>query len=429
MRILILGAGLMGVTSAFTLAREGHEVTVLERCEGVGLETSFANGGQLCPSETMPWLGPHTPGLIMGWVGRKDAPFRLRLSADVNQWRWLAASALNCTYKAQRAGMARNFSLACYSRDELGKLESLAQKEGRSLAYDAAHRGVLRIFHDETAYNHACEEATALIALGENLAFHDSDGCVAIEPSLQAVKGDIVGGIYAPDDQTADAHLFTRALAEWADDEGVQFTFNISVGKMEYKAGEWRVYCGEDVFTGDAVVVCAGVFSPSVMRGFGRWLPVWPLKGYSVTVPVKENMDAPQVGITDESRRLVVSRLGNRLRAAGLAELTKRPDKDKGFDEARARVVLRGLRALFPRCDVAEQDVRFWHGYRPMTPDSSPLIGPVPGVPMMFINTGHGSLGWTLAMGSAALLRSHIQETAPVIDPAGYGPARFSWRG
>ena len=419
--IIVIGGGIIGVASAWQLARHGCRVTILERRNDVALETSFANGGQISPSEVAPWSKPETLRLALGWMLRAGAPFRLHLAADTHQWRWLWNFLVRCTHKANEEGFRQLLPLARYSVDEIRRVRDAARQEGWALNYDASQKGILRIFRNRAALERDLESGANLRDWGMEIHSLTTDECLALEPALASNPENLRGGgLFTPQDEGGDAHLFARALWENAKASGVETRFGVEVEALG-RDGNGRVVPqvqGEKLEC-DFVVLAAGCWSRELASGLGISLPLWPVKGYSLTANIADESRAPQISITDEERRTVFTRLGSRLRVAGLAEIAR--STDEGHDPNRARVLVRNLEHVFPG-SIDPDSIRFWHGYRPMMWDSLPLIGKAPGCSGLWFNLGHGSLGWSLAMGSAALLSQLVNDEHPAIDPVPYDP-------
>jgi len=421
-KVVIVGGGVIGIATAYRLRRDGHEVTLIEKEPGPGLETSFANGGQVSAGEVAPWAGPGVPTQALKWLGRADAPLRLRLKADSEQWKWLWRFWRRCSLKAQRDGAERNVGLALLSRDILQEsLDDLAAK-GFDAAFDRKQEGILRVFASTAEVEHAAHEAERLEPYGLRQEKLSAAECITLEPALASAhqRGEVAGGVYSSSDQSGDAYKFTCALAAAAEEMGVTFLYGEKVAKLE-RQGNRITHVRTNVrrLEADVVVLAAGVMSPHLLDGIK--LPVYPVKGYSVTLDVPDDGSAPKVSVTDEVRRIVVSRLGNRLRAAGQAEVA---GYDKTVELDRAQSVLKAVRALFPALGE-DLEPEFWCGLRPMTPDGVPVLGLAPGRDNLYLNTGHGTLGWTLAMGSAAVLADLIAGRAPPVDPDNFSASRF----
>ncbi|MBF0130771.1 MAG: FAD-dependent oxidoreductase, partial [Alphaproteobacteria bacterium] len=314
MKVIVMGAGVVGVGAAYRLARDGHEVTVIDRRPGPGLETSFANGGQISASHAEPWANPSTPGKALRWIGREDAPLVFRWARwDPALWAWGARFLRNCTEARARVNTERALRLALYSRAALKELRAET-----GILYDQRERGILHIYRDRREFAHACRAAEVMAAHGLVRVPRSPSDCVAVEPALAPVAGELAGGLYSPDDESGDAYLFTLHLAELAGAAGCVFRFGTAVLGLE--AGRGRiagVRTGAGTLTADLYVLALGSFSPLVARTVGLKLPIYPAKGYSITVETSGGAGVPTVSITDDERKMVYSRLGGRLRAAG----------------------------------------------------------------------------------------------------------------
>jgi D-amino-acid dehydrogenase len=396
-RICVLGAGVVGVTTAWYLAQDGHEVTVIDRQAGPGRETSFANGGQVSAGHAQPWARPSVIPKMLAWLGREDAPLRFRLRADWAQWAWGLGFLFECLPGRYEKNTRALAGLAAYSRESL-----VALRKETGLEYDALSRGILQFF----------TEARDLRAAAEHGPVKSAEECLEIEPALRHSEDLVLGGAYFPDDESGDAHRFTVGLAELAKAKGVRFAFDSAVNALDSFNGKISGLKGSDT-TADAYVVALGSYSPQLLAPLGIRVPVYPLKGYSVTLPLGpvEQVAAPVVSLTDEAHKLVISRLGNRLRVAGTAELS---GYDVSVDAARCNAILRRVRTLFPQLG-AVTTVDRWAGLRPATPSNVPVIGATR-YPNLFLNTGHGTLGWTLACGSARALAALIAGRKPEVE-------------
>ncbi|MCX7897884.1 MAG: D-amino acid dehydrogenase [Rhodocyclaceae bacterium] len=415
MHILILGAGLIGVASAWHLAREGLKVTVLDRQPGVARETSFANGGQISTSHAEPWANPRAPQKILAWLGRSDAPLLWRWRLDPAQWRWGLRFLGECRATRTRENIRAILALALMSRE---KLKALRQE--LSLDYDCLECGILHVYTDRGEFAHAVLQAETMRRFGCDRRPVSADECLAIEPALAESRLPIVGGTYTADDESGDAHRFAVGLAEHCRRLGVRFRFGETVCALEVREKRFhalQLASGERI-SADCLVVAAGSFSTPLLAPLGLRLPVYPAKGYSVTIPLEAEASqwAPRVSLIDDGAKLVFSRLGARLRVAGTAEFA---GYDLSIRDARIAPLLRRVRALFPRVPIEEDKIERWCGLRPATPGNVPLIGPTP-IEGLYLNTGHGTLGWTMAVGSGALLADLILGRAPEIDPSPY---------
>ena len=410
MKVLIIGAGVVGVSSAWYLSRAGHQVTVVDRQPASALETSFANGGQISVSHAEPWSNPHAPLRALRWMGREDAPllFRLRPEAALLDWSWRFLR--ECTPARTRANIRDILALAIYSRDKLGDL-----RRETGIEYEHLERGILHVYTDEKEFAGAIEAAKVMREFGCDRRAVDADECVAIEPALQAVRPQLVGGDFTKEDESGDAFLFTQRLAEICIRNGVVFRYGVSVDQLQQGTqGVDRVLLrsGNEVetLTADAIVVACGSYSPLLLRPLGIHVPVYPAKGYSASIPLSTSSVAPTVAMTDDGHKIVFSRLGQRLRVAGTAEFN---GYNTEHNEVRCQALMRRTHQLFPELNPAGEP-EFWCGLRPSTPSNVPFVGRTK-VSNLYLNTGHGTLGWTMACGSGQALADIISGKAPEV--------------
>ena len=413
MHVMVLGAGLSGVTTAWYLTQAGFRVSLLDRQAGAGLETSFANGGQISISHPEPWANPGAPAQILRWLGRPDAPLMFRPGCDPAQWTWGLRFLLECLPARTQRNTAAIAALAVWSGQRLRDL-----REQLGLQYDHLGRGILHLFYTQAEYLKAHERVRALRALGIDARVLDRVQCLALEPALAARAGALAGGIHAAGDESGDAHQFTRALAERLVVAGAALHWESELLALEEGPGGdiagariRRADGSVERLQADAWVVCLGSYGARLLAPLGIRLPIYPVKGYSITAPVLTPGRAPSVSLTDESRRIVCSRLGERLRVAGTAELN-------GFDTRvrpeRIAAIMAWVEAHFPDAiDPARAEP--WAGLRPATPGNVPLIGRSARA-NLWLNTGHGTLGWTLACGSAAALAELMCKRRPAVD-------------
>lgn len=417
MKVVVLGAGVVGTAAAWYLRQAGHEVTVVERQAGAGLETSFANGGQVSPCHAEPWANPETPFKALEWLGHPDAPLIFKWwRYDPELWAWLARFLINCTPGRTRINTDRTLRVAIYSR---ACLQALRQYTG--LSYDQKTEGILHVYRDPRALDHAIKTSALMNALGLKRQTKTVAEALAIEPALSDVAGELAGAIFTPDDESGDAHKFTVALAGRAEAEGVIYCYNTKVEGFQRDGDKiGAVMTDRGPITADAYVIAMGSWSRVWAKQLGLKLPLYPAKGYSATLAITEPSAAPNVSITDDEHKLVFSRLGERLRCAGTAELSGWSD---AMDPVRANAIVRGAKSLFPRAgDYAS--AQLWAGLRPTTPDSVPILGKTP-IKNLYLDTGHGTLGWTMACGSGKALADLISGREPEIDMTGLGMERF----
>ncbi len=411
MRIVVLGAGLIGVSSAWYLAQAGHEVTVIERQPGAGLETSFANGAQISAGQAEPWANPHAPATILKWLGREDAPLLFRLRADWEQWRW----GLKFLHECLPARTARNtracLAMAVYSR---ALLKALRADTG--IAYDHLSKGILLIYTDTKSLDEAQPYVESMARYGFPLFNKSVAQCVEIEPALTSARS-LVGGVYSPEDESGDAHAFTQALAALCAERGVVFRYDTRVARLRVAGGAVAgvdlvdATSEESTLTADAYVLALGCFSAPLAKAVGEDIPIYPVKGYSVTVPLAPSHRAPTVCLTDMSRKMAFSRLGERMRVAGTAELN---GYDLSINQARCNALLDRLFELFPQAGD-RAGAQPWAGLRPATPGNVPVIGRSRYANLYF-NTGHGTLGWTMACGSGRAIADIASGKRPEIE-------------
>ncbi|MEP2830208.1 D-amino acid dehydrogenase [Parvibaculum sp.] len=422
--VIVVGAGIAGVSTAYELALRGAKVTLIDQRGGAGEGTSYANGGQLSACEVAPWAGPEIPWLVLKWLGRDDAPFRLRPKMDPEQWLWLMRFLMRCRASARRERIGPNLELALLTRARLGAYEAEFAQAGATLDYQRKEKGILRIFRDAHELDEAVHEAAPLARMGVGQERLTPGECIELEPALAPAmqRGDIAGGLYAASDGSGDAYLYSLALAEGAKRRGVRFLANADVRRLVPDGARIRgVETAEGIMEADAVVLAAGAGSQALLRPLGLRSYIYPVKGYSVTLPAPEG-NAPEVSITDEARKIVVSHLGGRLRAAGQAEVG---GYDLTLEPGRAKSVMDSLESLFPQTGPSREAAEYWCGLRPMTPDGSPVLGAVPRFSNLFMNSGHGTLGWTLGAGSAAAVADLICGSAPQLNLSPFSITRF----
>ncbi|HXX11998.1 MAG TPA: D-amino acid dehydrogenase [Burkholderiales bacterium] len=412
MKVLVLGAGVVGVTSAWYLAEAGHEVTVVDRQPIAGYETSFANGGQISVSHAEPWANPAAPFKILQWLGREDAPLLFRPRLSRRQWAWGLKFLYECLPGRTRRNTLEILKLALFSRNELHALRGRIR-----IRYEQSELGILHLHSDSSELEAARARVELMRSHGFEMELKTARQCTEIEPALKYSRAAIAGGTYSPSDESGDAHQFSRQLEEACRRRGVTLLFQTTVqrllreGQRVTGARVRHVEGPEELLRADAYLVCLGSYTPFLVEPLGVQVAVYPVKGYSVTVPIKNHEAAPRVCLTDESAKLAISRLGDRLRVAGTAELNA---YDTSTNAARCNAILDRAEALFP--DAADYwRAQFWAGLRPATPSNVPVIGHTP-LSNLFLNTGHGTLGWTLACGSARAIANIIGDRPPGVD-------------
>jgi D-amino-acid dehydrogenase len=406
--VAVLGAGVIGVTSAWYLAQAGHEVTVVDRQPEPARETSFANGGQISVSHAEPWANPRAPAQVLRWLGRPDAPLLFRPRADPAQWRWGLRFLLECLPRRSERNTLAILALAKHSRDRLRELRAET-----GIEYHCLNRGILHLFTERSDWAGARERTALVRRHGIAAELLTARQCIELEPALTGSKVPLEGGLYAPDDESGDARLFTQRLARLAAARGVTFRHGDQVLALETNGERITGVClqGGASFEADAFVVALGSYAPLLLRPLGISLGIYPVKGYSVTIPTGTEYRAPTVSLTDEARKLVFSRLGESLRVAGTAELA---GYDTALNPARCEPILKRAFELLP--DAGDRSrAQFWTGLRPAMPGNVPAIGRTR-YRNLFLNTGHGTLGWTLACGSGHALAEIVSGRRPGIN-------------
>ncbi|MBR1218806.1 D-amino acid dehydrogenase [Bradyrhizobium sp. U87765 SZCCT0131] len=416
MKVAVLGGGVIGVTTAYYLARAGHEVTVIDRQDGVALETSFANAGQVSPGYASPWAAPGIPAKAMKWLFMEHAPLILRPRLDVAMVRWLFSMLRNCTSARYALNKGRMVRLAEYSRDCL-----IALRKDTGIAYDGRAQGTLQLFRTKAQLDGTAKDIEVLRADGVPFELLDPAGCVAAEPALAHARDKITGGLRLPNDETGDCFKFTNALAKLAAAAGVAFRYGCAIEGLRTERGAITgVQTSAGLVTADAYVLALGSFAPRIAAMIGLRLPIYPVKGYSLTIPIVDASRAPESTIMDETYKIAITRLGDRIRVGGMAEIS---GYTNDLPPRRRATLEHSVTDLFAGGgDVAA--ATFWSGLRPMTPDGTPVIGGTR-YPNLFLNGGHGTLGWTMACGSARVLTDIIGGRAPEIDASDLGLDRY----
>ncbi|MEW6644903.1 MAG: D-amino acid dehydrogenase [Pseudomonadota bacterium] len=416
MKIAVLGGGVIGVTTAYYLARAGHEVTVIDRQDGAALETSFANAGQISPGYASPWAAPGIPVKAMKWLFMEHAPLILRPRLDLSMVAWLFSMLRNCTAARYAVNKSRMVRLAEYSRDCL-----IALRKDTGISYDGRTQGTLQLFRTQGQLDGTAKDIEVLRADGVPFELLDPAGCIAAEPALAHARDKIVGGLRLPNDETGDCFKFTTALAKLAAAAGVSFRYGHAIeGLRSERGGIAGVATSAGLVTADAYVLALGSFSPQLAAMIDLQLPIYPVKGYSLTIPIVDASRAPESTIMDETYKIAITRLGDRIRVGGMAEIS---GYTNDLPQRRRATLEHSVTDLFAGGgDVGAAS--FWSGLRPMTPDGTPVIGRSR-YANLFINSGHGTLGWTMACGSARVLADLISGRAPEIDASDLGLARY----
>ena len=416
MKIVILGAGVIGVTSAWYLAKAGHEVTVLDRQPGPALETSHANAGEVSPGYSSPWAAPGVPQKAIRWMFQRHAPLVLQPRFDMQRAKWMAQMLKNCTSAAYALNKSRMVRLAEYSRDCLRELRSQT-----GIGYDERMQGTLQVFRSQKQVDAAAKDIAVLQADGVPFEVLDRAGCVAAEPGLAGSAHLIAGGLRLPGDETGDCFKFTSNLAAMAEAAGVTFRWGVDIRAIEAEGGRVTgIRTDQGLVAADRYVLALGPHSPMLVRHLGLKLPIYPLKGYSLTIPIRDESRAPVSTVMDETYKIAITRLGDRIRVGGLAEIA---GFDMSLNPRRRETLALSVNDLFGGAgDTAKAE--FWCGLRPMTPDGTPILGATH-LPNLFLNTGHGTLGWTMAAGSGRVLADLISGRKPDIQADDLAYARY----
>jgi D-amino-acid dehydrogenase len=416
MRVLILGSGLLGASSAYYLSQLGHEVTVVDRQATPAAETSFANGGQISVSHAEPWANPSAPLKVLQWLGKEDAPLLFRLRADMRQWLWGLQFLRECTPARTRHNIEQIVRLGTYSRSMLQQLRA-----DTGLNYDQRTQGILHFYTSQKEFDAALAPAEQMRQLGCERQVISADEAVKLEPSLSTIRPQLAGATYTAEDESGDANRFARELVKLCEKAGVKFLMSHTITALREAGGKidhveatdsegrfQRIYA-------DSYVLAMGSLSPIYTAPLGIHLPIYPAKGYSVTMPVKDASKAHQVSLTDDEYKLVFSRLtgpgSDRLRIAGTAEFN---GYDRDLNRVRCEAIVRRVEELFPGAGDTSQ-ASFWTGLRPATPSNVPIIGKSK-LPNLYFNTGHGTLGWTHACGSGKSIAQIVSGLKPEVD-------------
>ena len=416
MRVIVLGSGVIGVTSAYYLAQQGASVTVLDRQTGPAEETSFGNAGQVSPGYSTPWAAPGIPFKAVKWMFQHHAPLAVNLDGSMWQLQWMAQMLKNCNAQLYAINKERMVRVAEYSRDCLRQL-----RQDTGISYENRSKGTLQLFRKDAQLDAVQRDIEVLKESGVEYELLDRDGLARVEPALAAAKDKLVGGLHLPNDETGDCYLFTNALAKLAQEMGVDFQFNQNVEKLLVEGDEIKgVLVNGKVLTADRYVLAFGSYSREFLKPLHLELPVYPVKGYSLTVPIVDPAMAPQSTVLDETYKIAITRFDQRIRVGGMAELS---GFNLGLNQDRRATLEMVTKDLFPGGDLPQAS--FWTGLRPMTPDSTPIIGGTR-YKNLFLNTGHGTLGWTMACGSGKLISDLVMQQQPEISTEGLSLQRYA---
>lgn len=416
MRVIVLGSGVIGVASAYYLARQGAEVTVLDRQSGPAEETSFGNAGQISPGYSTPWAAPGIPFKAVKWMFQHHAPLAINLDGSMWQLQWMAQMLKNCNPQSYAVNKERMMRVAEYSRDCLREL-----RKDTGIHYENRAKGTLQLFRKEAQMEAVQRDISVLEECGVSYELLNANELGRVEPALANAQDKLVGGLHLPNDETGDCYLFTNALAQIAKELGVNFQFNQNVEKLIVEGDQIKgVQVNGKVLTADRYVLAFGSYSRDFLKPLDLQLPVYPVKGYSLTIPIVDPAFAPQSTVLDETYKIAITRFDQRIRVGGMAELS---GFNLGLNEDRRATLQMVTQDLFPGGDMAQAS--FWTGLRPMTPDSTPIIGATR-FKNLFLNTGHGTLGWTMACGSGKLISDIVLNHKTDISTDGLSIQRYS---
>lgn len=416
MRVIVLGSGVIGVASAYYLAQQGAEVTVLDRQSGPAEETSFGNAGQISPGYSTPWAAPGIPFKAVKWMFQHHAPLAINLDGSMWQLQWMAQMLKNCNPQSYAVNKERMMRVAEYSRDCLREL-----RKDTGINYENRAKGTLQLFRKEAQMEAVQRDISVLQECGVSYELLNANELGRVEPALANTQDKLVGGLHLPNDETGDCYLFTNALAQIAKELGVNFQFNQNVEKLIVEGDEIKgVQVNGKVLTADRYVLAFGSYSRDFLKPLDLQLPVYPVKGYSLTIPIIDPAFAPQSTVLDETYKIAITRFDQRIRVGGMAELS---GFNLGLNEDRRATLQMVTQDLFPGGDMAQAS--FWTGLRPMTPDSTPIIGATR-FKNLFLNTGHGTLGWTMACGSGKLISDIVLNHKTEISTDGLSIQRYS---
>ncbi|EIR6159862.1 D-amino acid dehydrogenase [Acinetobacter pittii] len=416
MRVIVLGSGVIGVASAYYLARQGAEVTVLDRQSGPAEETSFGNAGQISPGYSTPWAAPGIPFKAVKWMFQHHAPLAINLDGSMWQLQWMAQMLKNCNPQSYAVNKERMMRVAEYSRDCLREL-----RKDTGIHYENRAKGTLQLFRKEAQMEAVQRDISVLEECGVSYELLNGNELGRVEPALANAQDKLVGGLHLPNDETGDCYLFTNALAQIAKELGVNFQFNQNVEKLIVEGDEIKgIQVNGKVLTADRYVLAFGSYSRDFLKPLDLQLPVYPVKGYSLTIPIVDPAFAPQSTVLDETYKIAITRFDQRIRVGGMAELS---GFNLGLNEDRRATLQMVTQDLFPGGDMAQAS--FWTGLRPMTPDSTPIIGATR-FKNLFLNTGHGTLGWTMACGSGKLISDIVLNHKTDISTDGLSIQRYS---
>jgi D-amino-acid dehydrogenase len=417
MKVLVMGGGVIGVTTAWYLAEAGCEVTVIDRQDATAMETSFANCGQISPGYATPWAAPGIPLKGLKWLCQADGPLKISPDGSLFQLSWIKQMMANCNYKSYAINKSRMLRLSEYSRDQFIEI-----RKQLDIKYEGRQGGTLQLFRSQKQLDGMAKDIKVLEECGVPYRALDPNGCAEVEPALAKTKHNLSGGLQLPNDETGDCNMFTQDLTEHCKALGVKFIMGKTITKIEKQNNRITgVFIGAEELVADHYVMALGCFSRHMMLTLGINIPVYPVKGYSMTIPIIDPASAPISTILDESYKVAITRFDNRIRLGGMAELS---GYNLTLNPKRRQTLEKVINDLFPDGGNLQQS-SFWTGLRPMTPDSTPIVG-ASSIDNLSLNTGHGTLGWTMCLGSAKLLAAEILGTQPEILIEGLNMSRYT---
>lgn len=416
MHIYVLGSGVVGTTTAYYLAQKGFEVTVIDRQAGPALETSFANAGQISPGYASPWAAPGVPLKAIKWMLQKHSPLIMKPTSDLTQYRWIWQLIKNCNPKSYAINKERMVRMSEYSRACIDQL-----RIDTGIAYEGRQKGTIQLFRKQQQLDGVSKDVKVLDEMGTPYEILDRQGILAYEPGLNGTINEFVGALRLPNDETGDCFMFTQTLADMAKELGVKFRFNHSIDRFEYKDGQIKgVWVNGQLETADAYVVALGSYSTAMLKPIGIHVPIYPLKGFSLTIPISDESRAPQSTVLDETYKVALTRFDNRIRMGGMAGVN-------GFDLSLKQKYRDTLHEVFNHVFPGGgnlEEATFWTGLRPATPDGTPIVGQTR-YSNLWINSGHGTLGWTMSCGSAKYLADLMANEKPEISTEGFDLSRY----
>ena len=420
MRIVVIGAGLLGISSAYFLSQSDNEIIVIDRCSGAGLETSFANGGILHPSQPSPWNSPGILGNLIKWIGREDSPFLLRSSALFTLPGWGMTFLRQSTQNNFKNNQLKNVELARYSMQVLDEL-----KNDTSILFDNSERGTLKLYRDQSEFDQVVIMSDSIQQAGIRLQILNADDVIGKEPALSEIHNAIVGGIFFPDDESGDAYKYCLALTKLAKDNGVRFMYDTAVNNLIAKGKQIMMLdSSAGSIEGDIFIMAAGSYSSLLAKVIGLSLPIRPVKGYSITVTPQGWKVLPSIPVIDEFQHIAITPLGSKIRISGTAELA---GYNNSISDKRTGNIYRFFREIYPKTigEIDKECIEKWSGLRPYTSDGVPVLGHC-GFDNLVLNTGHGHLGWTMAAGSGKLIADLIESGNTALDLGPYSIERFN---